>query len=309
MAAAPQASQGGSSAQSASQGQGTGQGAGQAQGGDGGGDAGFDLQKAWHEARTARQETGKLKDTFTGFNKKLEGLDEDRDTLKRLKGAFAPEPKETKRDVIGSLQEQLDYYLESAIEMKAKGTSIPLTTNLAVQSFQTMIEQQEAIQALHQQIAELKGGLDKANNPEAPVNNMAYAQMETFMQSAIDGLYGNDQGSQGVKGQIYDATVRIIQANLTELQKQAPQEWDRVRRSPQSLQKIVNAAIKQLVPPRAYQILEKEQLQNTPMNQGELWAAAREAKQIQDPVKRQEVIAMIRRDILETQARDRAKRR
>ncbi len=299
------ASQGASAAPSGSQGSGAPQGGGAPQQGQGGQDSGIDIQKAWREAREARQETGKLKSVF---DKKLEGFDEDRDTLKRLKGAFAP-AKEAAPDPIADLTGSLDFFLENAMEMKAKGTPIPLTTKLAVESFQTMIAQQQAIQELTNQIKELKGGVDRANDPESPVNNMAYAQMETFMTSAIDGLYGNDPQSQGAKAQIYDGTVRLVQASLKELQNKAPQEWDRVRRQPQMLQQIVNAAIKKMVPPRAYEILEQEQLKNTPMQEGELWAAFREAKQIQDPTKRRDLIREIRQDILEAQARSRSRRR
>lgn len=311
MTASPaSASPGGSPAPSASPGQGSPQGAGQGQGGNSQ-DGSFDVQTAWKEARAARQEAGKLKEIFSKQSKDLEGLSEDRDTVRKMREVFSPK-KETAPDPIEGLTEQLDYYLETAMDLKAKGQSIPLTTNLAVQSFQTMIAQQKAIQALTQQITELKGGLDKANNPEAPVNNMAYAQLESFMTSAIDGLYGNEPGSHAVKGQIYDATVRLIQANLKELQAKAPQEWDRVRRNPQDLQKIVNAAIKQLVPPRAYSILEKEQIQNTPMHEGELWQAWNDLKEMRpkmEPQKYEQLKGQIRRDILEAQQKSRGRRR
>lgn len=311
MTASPaSASPGGSPAPSASPGQGSPQGAGQGQGGSPQ-DGSFDVQTAWKEARAARQEAGKLKEIFSKQSKDLEGLSEDRDTVRKMREVFSPK-KETAPDPIEGLTEQLDYYLETAMDLKAKGQSIPLTTNLAVQSFQTMIAQQKAIQALTQQITELKGGLDKANNPEAPVNNMAYAQLESFMTSAIDGLYGNEPGSHAVKGQIYDATVRLIQANLKELQAKAPQEWDRVRRNPQDLQKIVNAAIKQLVPPRAYSILEKEQIQNTPMHEGELWQAWNDLKEMRpkmEPQKYEQLKGQIRRDILEAQQKSRGRRR
>ncbi len=290
--------------------QGSPQSAGQPSGGNPQ-DAGFDVQTAWKEARAARQEAGKLREVFSKQSKDLEGLSEDRDTVRRMREVFAPKKEAAAPDPISGLEEQLDYYLETAMDLKAKGQSIPLTTNLAVQSFQTMIAQQKAIQALTQQITELKGGLDKANNPEAPINNMAYAQMETFMTSAIDGLYGKNQTA---KAQIYDATVRLIKANLTELQTKAPQEWDRVRRNPQDLQKIVNSAIKQLVPPKAYSILENEQLQNTPLKSQEVWGAWEELKELRqqgkiNPEQFSKMQVQIRRDFLEAQKNERSRRR
>ena len=279
-----------------------------------GSDAGFDVQTAWKEAKAARQETGKLREVFSKQSKELEGLSEDRDTVRRMREVFSPKKEASAPDPIAPLEESLDYFLEAAMELKSKGQQIPLTTKLAVESYQTMIAQQKAIAAQNAQIAELKALVERANNPEAPVNNMAYAQMETFMTSAIDGLYGNEPDQQAVKGQIYDATVRLIQANLKELQTKAPQEWDRVRRSPGDLQKIVNAAVKRIVPPRAYSILEKEQIQNTPLDSKEIYdaytdlKAMRQSGKISDE-KFAQLLPQIRRDYLEAQGKERGRRR
>lgn len=271
-------------------------------------DPGNDIQKAWHEARAAREETNKLRDLFGKQAKDLDGFQEDRQAVQKMRDVFAPK-KESAPDPVAGLEEQLDYYLETAMELKARGQSIPLTTNLAVQSFQTMIAQQKALAQQSEQIAELRALVQQANSPERTINDQAYGQMETFMQSSIDALYGKEPGA---KAQIYDAAVRVIRANLQELQKQAPQEWDRVRRNPKDLQAIVNAAIKKLVPPRAYSILEDEQVRNTPMHEGELFQAWRELKaqkERMDPRQYRELSGDIRRSILEAQAKTRGRRR
>lgn len=287
------ASQGGSSAPSASpQGQGT---PTASQGGDA---AGFDVTHAMQEARRARGETQSLR---SNFDKRFSAMDEDLATVRKLRETFAPPAPKT-ADPVQHLEEQMDYYLEQAMEAKAKGVPMPLTTNLAIQSFQNLVALHNQVAEFKKEIAELKSGVNQANDPQAPINNMAYATMETFLQSAIDGMYGDNPASTPIRSSIYKAAVDMIGANLKELQTKAPAQWDRVRRNTNELQKIVNSAIRQLVPPKAMELMQHDELQNTPMQEGELWAAFREADTIKDANERRRVRTAIRQDILELQA-------
>lgn len=272
-------------------------------GGEGGG---FDPSAALQEARRARQEAQSLRSTF---DKRDTEFRQTKETLDRVRQAFVPEEQSKAPDPIADLEEQMDYYLEQAMEAKARGGGIPLTTNLALKFFQSQIENHKTQQQLLQEIAALKAQTEKANSPDRTVNDHAYAQMEGQIQNALDSLYGDDQGSLGTKRTVYQGVVQLLQADLTELQQKAPHKWDMLRRNPQELAKIVQSAVQRIVPPRAMQIIQQEQLQNTPMKEGELWAAFREADNIKDPNERRRIKTQIRQDILETQINRRNRRR
>lgn len=273
----------------------------------GGGDAsqGFDVSEAIQEARRARAEGHQLK---SAFDKQSSELKSTRETVDKIRDVFAPK-QEAAPDPVADLEEQMDYYLEQAMEAKSRGQPIPLTTNLALRFFQSQIENHKTQQALQAEIQRLKGGVDHATDPETPVNNMAYAHMENFLQQSLDSMYGVDEHSTGVKRNVYQGVVNMLQADLKELQKKAPHVWDQVRRNPQQLQQIVQKAVARLVPPKARSIIEQEQLQNTPMKEGELWAAFREAGEIKDPARRLEVRKAIRQDILDMQLNRNKRRR
>lgn len=229
--------------------------------------------------------------------------------LDKLEKAFAPEEQSAGPDPIAAIEEQLDYYLEQAMEAKQRGQAIPLTTNLAVRTFQAQIENIKFQQEIREELQKLRGGLDHANNPETPVNQMAYGQIDNFLRSSLDQLFGEEQTSLPTKQRMYQAVTSALVTDLQELQRRAPQQWDMLRRNPAKLQAAVNHALKAHVPPKAMALIEQEQLQNTPMSTGELWAAFREAKQIEDPKKRREVTTRIRQDILLSQMNDMKKRR
>ncbi len=192
----------------------------------------------------------------------------------------------------------MDYYLEQAIEAKTKGAPIPLTTNLAIKSFENMIALHKHNEALQSRLDAMEAQIKQANDPQAPINNMAYATMETFLQSAVEGMYGNAPQGEGVRRSIHDAAVNLITANLKELQAKAPGTWDRVRRNQGELQKLVNAAIRQIVPPKAMELMEHDTLVNTEMSVGELRQAFEEAKAIKNPLERRQLMTQIRQDIL-----------
>ncbi len=166
------------------------------------------------------------------------------------------------------------------MELKARGQQIPMTTQIALNFYQSQIENLKTIAELKKQIGDLKGGVDRANDPEAPVNNIAYTQMDTFLQQSLDQLYGTDAKQTAVKRQMYNSVSDTLAGELRRLQAQAPGEWDMLRRNPGKLQSKVNEVLRSIVPPKAMAMLEQEELENTPMSKGELWGAFNEARQL-----------------------------
>lgn len=259
------------------------------QGGEAGGS--FDFNEAFSEAKRARAEASQLRSAFDKQAKEYSGTKE---TLDRVQKAFNPDKAEAAPDPVADLEQQMDYYLEQAMEAKQRGQPIPLTTNLALRFFQAQISNHKTIEQLNDKIAKLEGGVNQATDPQAHVNNMAYATMENQIQRSLDQLYGTGDESFATKQGMYQSVVKMISSNLKELQSKAPGKWDQVRRDPNSLNKIVSQAVRSLIPPKALGLIEQDHLQNTPMSKGELWAAFREAK----AAGRMDVARRIRQDLV-----------
>lgn len=237
---------------------------------------GFDPRAAIAEIRKARGETQQLKTAFDSHRTEAAG---DRETLQRLKAALSPETgTPAGPDPIAALEGQMDSFLEQAMELKAKGQQIPLTTQIALNFYQSQIENLKVIADLKKQIGDLKGGVDRANDPEAPVNNIAYTQMDTFLQQSLDNLYGTNPEQLKTKRRVYATVTEALSEDLKALQKSAPAQWDMLRRNPMKLQQVVNDVLRTIVPPKAMQMIEQEELENTPQSAGELWGAFREAQ-------------------------------
>lgn len=282
----------------------------------GGGGPDFDVSEALREARQARHENRQLKSTFDrqsqDWQKKEQEYAKSQETLDRMRKALTGEeaqPLEPHQQRIKHWEGLMDEYVDQAIQLEKKGQSIPLTTKLALESFQSNIKFENEIAELKKIVAELKGGVDKATDSQQFSNKAAYSQMENFIEQSLDQLYGMAPEQLGTKRSTYQTVVNLLNAEMSELQSKAPGEWVKKRNNPQALYEMVKNAIHKLVPPRAMQMIEQQDLQNTPMKEGELWAAFREAKNIKDPAERTRVQRMIRQDLLELSINKKRRRR
>ncbi len=242
----------------------------------GGGEPSFDPKAALAEIRRANGATQKLQTAFDSHRQETSG---DRELLQRLKSAISPEAK-APPSAIQSLEAKYDAFLDKAMELKSQGQRLPVTEQIAMDFYQSQIESLKTIEALKTQIADLKGGVDRANDPEAPVNNIAYTQMDTFLQQSIDNLYGTDPKQLPAKRRVYQAVTEQLSDELKGLQKSAPGQWDMLRRNPMKLQQVVNDVLRTIVPPKAMAMIEQEELENTPQTAGQLWATFREAQKL-----------------------------
>ncbi len=262
---------------------------------DGGGAGDFDYTEFMREAKESRRETREVK---SSFDKKSKEFDQTRETLERVKKAFAPEESEKPRDPVADLEEQMDFYLEQAMEARARGKADP-TSALALKMLQQQIESTKAIAELRAELAKSKGA--EGSGPDQIADTHAYGVMENHIGDQLDSLYGQDKRG---KSAAYQAVCTMLNADLQELKQKAPQKWAELRRNPSKLAQVVQAAIKQIVPPRAMQILDNERIQNTPISEGELWAAFRELKEQKgkmDPNIYRQRQGELRRDILQAQ--------
>lgn len=257
-------------------------GGGQPQRREGGGEAtrDFDPQKSLAELRETRANLKKVTSEFDNFKKESSA---DRKVLERLKGAFSEgDAKGGETDPTEALRAE---YAEIQQILSENGGKLPLTERIAKRLYESQIQQQQVIAELRSQIEKLQHGVDQASDPSAPVNNLAYSQMENFLQQSLDQMYGNGPKTEKARGQVYDVVTSSLVRDLKELQKVAPARWEAMRRNPGELQKVVQAALRNIVPPKAMELIEQDTLKNTEMSIGELYGTWREMKEQRDNAK------------------------
>lgn len=278
---------------------GSSEGAGLGQGGDSGGAGGdaFDYRAAFTSTQRALEDTRK---EFTGFKKTVEERDkrygDSADKISKIQEIFNPK-EQSAPDPVVEWERQMDYYIEQALEADKAGRGMPLTTNLAISHYKSMIENHRQRTELMETIQALKGQVESLSNPSHAVNQQAYGQIDSNIKRGLDALYGAGDDNLPQKQALFQAVGQQIAGVLQELQQKNPRRWDMMRRDPQALQDLANRALKMNVPPKALQMLEEEQLRNTPMGLAELRQAFKEADSIKDPRERGEVKTKIRQEI------------
>lgn len=295
MAEAAPATSGGSPGASSNQGGSTKDGGSQGAGGTKEGAGAFDYQSAFKSQQKKIQEQDQ---SFSKLHQEWEGKKGDLELVSKLKGVFEPPKGDTKESPVANWEKQLDFYIEQAVEAKNRGQGIPLTANLAISHFKSLIENHQAQEKLHQTIAEMRQQLQEVRDPGHQLNQRAYGNFDTHIKNGLERIYGNDPSTFGSRQAQFRAIGQQVSQALQELQRTNPQRWDMIRRDPKEIEAIANRALRMNLPPKAVQMIEQEQLRNTPMSVGELRQAFKEAASIKNDSERTRVQEKIRQDIL-----------
>lgn len=267
-----------------------------ANGSQGTGAGAFDYQSAF------KSQSKKLQDTqqsLSQFQQEWEGKKGDLELVSKLKGVFEP-PKggEQAESPVGEWERQLDFYIEQAVEAKNRGQGIPLTANLAISHFKAQIENYNTQQEQKKLIQELRQRLDHVQDPSHNLNQRAFYNFDTHIKNGLERVYGKDQSTLPQRQAQFRAIGQQVSAAIQDLMQKNPQRWDQMRRDPAEIEQLANRALRMNMPPKAVQMIEQENLRNTPMSMGELRRAFKEADSIKDESERTRVKTSIRQDIL-----------
>lgn len=216
--------------------------------------------------------------------------------MRKLKGVFEPSKGDVQESPVGKWEQQLDYYIEQAMEAKNRGQPIPLTANLAVELFQGKIDAHKREEALLRRIDQLEGGMKEQTDPRTAINQRAYADFDSHIKNGLERMFGTESRTLDARRTQFNAIGKQVADAVRELQRVAPQKWEEIARSPERIRQIAHNALRNNMPPKAVQMIEQENLRNTPMSQGELLQALKESKSIKDPVKRAEIATQIRQE-------------
>jgi hypothetical protein len=170
----------------------------------------------------------------------------------------------------------MDQYIQAAIDAERAGRPIPLTANAAIKSLKFQISQIQRNEAKDAEIAALQRQLKEQGNPARQIDVQAYSNIDGHLMSALKTVYGADFNIMphfnAIGGQIVD--------EIKQIQREEPETWDRIRRDPTYQRKMVNYFVEQSIPPKARQLLQEEQIRQTPLTGQDLHAAWRETKEL-----------------------------
>lgn len=219
------------------------------------------------------------------------------DTLGKLRDVFSPQDAKAP-DPLEAIEAEMDTVIQAAYEADKRGEPIPLTARGYLAALKAQADGIKFQNQLLERLAKIEGQANRAADPQSTINNQAYANLDNYVQQGLDRIYGQAENYTPVKKQQFNAVTNQMSQDLKRIMQERPEAWDQLRRDPSRQQAFVNHYLRQQLPPKAVEILERETLQNTDMTSTELMNAFREAGQIQDIEKRREIRAAIRQDIL-----------
>jgi hypothetical protein len=223
--------------------------------------------------------------------------------LSKLRQVFSPEESQPKPQdkiaaQIAEKEKLLDYYIQQGFEADKNGTPIPLTIDNGIRQLQAEIRYLQESGDMRGELEQLKARLQQATSPDHQLNQSAYQNLDGFLIKSLETMYGPGQEHGFAKAGQWQSCVGQMKNIVQDLQKNTPEVWDQVRRSPEKLQRLVHHVVTQNMPPKARQIIETERLRSEPITEGELWTAFNQAKTIQDPAERKRWTDKVRQQII-----------
>lgn len=259
------------------------------------------FEKSQQDLADLGRRHGETSRTLDVLRKKSEGTEQ---TLNKLRHVFVPESDPSFQapdpvaDEVAKLEQSLDWYIQKGFEAEKNGNPIPLTIDNAIRTITGQIKSIKEGAELKATVAKLTKRLEDQANPSRQLDGQAYQTIDGLLVRGLDTLYGPGDENLPAKNAQWTAAIQRLQGEVQNLQKNHADVWDKARRNPQALQRLVNHVLTQNMPPKARQIIETERLRAEPMTMGELQKAYREAMQLQDPRQRERYMTDVRREIL-----------
>lgn len=239
----------------------------------------------------ARKEIDELKKTTGAHKQFTEGL----------KNLVSPDGgKETDPDQaeLHELESSLDELIEEFKKAEASGRPMPLTQKTSKKSLTAAINIKKREIELKKKIEAMETKVDLLTDPLYAKDQDTYKSLGKLLGKQMDQLYGPGFENEAQKKGMSDAVVEQVNVEINRLKKEDPDAWRRVQ-GDETLQKnLVNYYVERNIPPKARQIMEEQKLRDTPITDGQLHAAFKEAKTLKDPKRREEMTTKIRREIL-----------
>lgn len=217
-------------------------------------------------------------ESFKGETQKMQ------ETLNRIRSAVVGDEKTEDADPyeseISAINGEIEDYIAKAMEAERAGRPMPVTAKIGIENAKFRIKSLEKEREQAKKIKELEDKLGKVANPEYVNLQQLYDNTDHMVQSALNGIYPDDDQYNEVKNTQFEAITKQIGKAFAELRKDHADDFQRLRRDPQALRKLVNHFVKQNIPPVARQLMEQDEVRRKPMSFEDYFAAFREQKEI-----------------------------
>ncbi len=196
------------------------------------------------------------------------------------------------------LNAKIDHYLQVAIAAERAGKPMPVTIQGHVDALTTAVAHRRELMAIKAENASTKQQLARLTNPAFQVDQQAFASMDGMLMGAMQTFFGDDPEMSSVRDAQFKSVAGLISSEINRLKAEEPDIWERVRRNPADQRKLVNHFAQKAIPPAARNLMQQQQIQNTPITYNDLKQAWQESQQIEDPVRRAKIQDHLRPQLL-----------
>jgi hypothetical protein len=120
------------------------------------------------------------------------------------------------------------------------------------------------------------------------VNQAVYAKIDNQITTNLEKVFGE------VDPHLYDSVSVKVADTLKAIQKEHPEQWEKIRRNDADQMKIVAWAIQSFVPPSAKKLVMQQWEDKQPITDGDFQQAFDEIKKIPDPKMRAKAMEAVR---------------
>ena len=223
------------------------------------------------------------------------------ETVGRMRSVFSPVKAESnaRKQRAQQYSQDLDQTLEWGVDRARQGADAPMTVKIGADFYQYAAEQSEREDQLMARIAKLEAQLAAAADPRTQINNLAFSQMDNFLTTALDGIYGPGQTYMKQKTYQFKALSAQICDEIKLLQKEKPEVWESIARDREKQKRMVNYFVEQNMPPAARQMVERQRIREEPQGLPQLVEALREARETyaDNPTALRQIVPRIRHEI------------
>lgn len=238
---------------------------------------------------------------FTKYDTILSGLDssvkearEDakasKEQIEMLRQAFAPQaaPSDDQMD-----DSELAHFMQEFTRAEQEGRPMPITAKLAAKLIETRKNNRSELQLLKEKIQKLEATSKVISEPEYQTEVAALYKISDIMVDTLKGIYGH------LDPHLEHSVSSKIREEINRLKKEAPQNWEEIRKSDRLKKAMVEHFVDKVIPPKAKELMSKEQAKNRPTTEKDLVKALEEANKIQDPKEREKQRRFVRARIWE----------
>lgn len=163
-----------------------------------------------------------------------------------------------------------DDVLDSLLEAEKNNRSMPMTAKLAA----VLAETQKGLMELREETKRKDEIIKRLQNPVNNANQRAFAAMDDHITTMLTELYDE------VPPAYHDAVASDLEGIIRDLMQNAPDKWEKIRRSDTYQKRLVAHCVERLVPPKAKQKIMTQHEEERPTTEEDFIRAENDLKEM-----------------------------